>query len=76
MQQTDVGITIRADNPRTIRAIEIAAQADRWLRWRTDDGLETFGVLALGHKESIHFTPFVNRYEEIDTAERIYRKVA
>jgi chemotaxis protein methyltransferase CheR len=40
------------------------------------ESLETFGVLALGHKESIHFTPFVDRYEEIDAAERIYRKIA
>ena len=35
-----------------------------------------FGILALGHKESIHFTPFADRYEEIDGIERIYRKVA
>jgi chemotaxis protein methyltransferase CheR len=40
------------------------------------ESLETFGVLALGHKESIHFTPLVDRYEELDTKERIYRKVA
>jgi chemotaxis protein methyltransferase CheR len=39
------------------------------------DSLDTFGILALGHKESIHFTPYADRYEEIDTAERIYRKV-
>ena len=38
--------------------------------------LATFGVLALGHKESIAFTPYADRYEELDAAERIYRKVA
>ncbi len=40
------------------------------------DSLETFGTLALGHKESIGFTRFADRYEEIDSDERIYRKVA
>jgi chemotaxis protein methyltransferase CheR len=40
------------------------------------ESLETFGVLALGHKESIHFTPHVDAYEELDVAERIYRKVS
>jgi chemotaxis protein methyltransferase CheR len=40
------------------------------------ESLETFGVLALGHKESIQFTPFFDRYEELDLPERIYRKVA
>jgi chemotaxis protein methyltransferase CheR len=40
------------------------------------ESLETFGVLALGHKESINFTRYAGRYEEIDLDERIYRKVA
>jgi chemotaxis protein methyltransferase CheR len=40
------------------------------------ESLETFGVLALGHKESIAFTPYADRYEELDPNERIYRKVA
>ncbi len=39
------------------------------------ESLDTFGILALGHKESIAFTPLVDRYEAIDDAERIYRKV-
>jgi chemotaxis protein methyltransferase CheR len=39
------------------------------------DSLETFGILALGHKESLMFTPVAGAYEEIDAAERIYRKV-
>jgi hypothetical protein len=39
-----VGITISADDPRTIRAIEIAANADGWLRWRSADGHEAYGV--------------------------------
>lgn len=37
------------------------------------ESLERFGVLALGRKESIIFTPFADRYEEIDADERIYR---
>jgi len=40
------------------------------------ESLDVFGVLALGHKESISFTPYVDRYEELDPGERIYRKVA
>jgi chemotaxis protein methyltransferase CheR len=39
------------------------------------DSLETFGVLALGHKESIRFTPYEDRFEELDAQERLYRKV-
>jgi hypothetical protein len=39
-----MAITISADDPRTIRAIEIAAEADQWLRWRTADGHQAYGV--------------------------------
>ena len=39
------------------------------------ESLERFGVLALGRKESIVFTPYADRYEEIDSDERIYRLV-
>jgi chemotaxis protein methyltransferase CheR len=39
------------------------------------DSLETFGVLALGHKESIKFTPHENRFEQLNSKERLYRKV-
>jgi len=38
------------------------------------DSLERFGVLALGHKESIRFTGLEDRYEEIDGQEKLYRK--
>jgi chemotaxis protein methyltransferase CheR len=40
------------------------------------DSLETFGILALGHKESINFSGLADRYEELDVEERIYRKVS
>jgi chemotaxis protein methyltransferase CheR len=40
------------------------------------ESLATFGILTLGHKESIGFTRLADRYEEIDSDERIYRKVA
>ena len=40
------------------------------------ESLDTFGILALGHKESINFTRYAGRYEEVDLDERIYRKVA
>jgi chemotaxis protein methyltransferase CheR len=39
------------------------------------ESLATFGMLALGHKESVSFTPFVDSYEVVDAAERIYRKI-
>ena len=39
-----MGITISADDPRSIRAIELAADAARWPKWRTRDGSEVFGV--------------------------------
>jgi chemotaxis protein methyltransferase CheR len=39
------------------------------------DSLATLGVLGLGHKESILFSPYSDRYEEIDAHEKLYRKV-
>jgi chemotaxis protein methyltransferase CheR len=39
------------------------------------DSLATFGVLALGHKETIRFTQYADVYEELDPDERLYRKV-
>ena len=39
------------------------------------ESLATFGVLALGHKESIHFSRHEGCYEELDPLEKLYRKV-
>ena len=39
------------------------------------DSLATFGVLALGHKESIRFSPHEECYDALDADERLYRKV-
>jgi chemotaxis protein methyltransferase CheR len=39
------------------------------------ESLETFGVLALGHKESIRFTPHEQCFEELSSKERLYRKI-
>jgi len=39
------------------------------------ESLDMFGVLALGHKESVAFTPYADDYEVVDAAERIYRKI-
>jgi hypothetical protein len=36
--------TISAEDPRTIRAIEIAAEAEYWLRGRNQAGEDVFGV--------------------------------
>jgi chemotaxis protein methyltransferase CheR len=40
------------------------------------ESLATFGVLALGQKETIRFSPHAERYEELDAAERLYKKAA
>ncbi len=39
------------------------------------DSLEHLGILALGHKESIRFTGLESAYEELNAAEKLYRKV-
>jgi len=39
------------------------------------DSLERFGILALGHKESIRFTGFEDSYEELDPYEKLYRRI-
>lgn len=39
-----MGVTISADDPRSIRAIEIAADAEHWRHWHTPEGEEAFGV--------------------------------
>jgi chemotaxis protein methyltransferase CheR len=39
------------------------------------ESLANFGVLGLGHKESIRFSPFEESYEELDAGEKLYRKV-
>jgi chemotaxis protein methyltransferase CheR len=40
------------------------------------DSLVNFGVLSLGHKETIRFTPLEHCYEAIDSREKIYRRIA
>jgi chemotaxis protein methyltransferase CheR len=39
------------------------------------ESLVRLGVLALGHKESIQFSPNADSYEELDPEERLYKKV-
>jgi hypothetical protein len=39
-----VAFTISADDPRTIRALEIAATADQWLTFGSCDGQPAYGV--------------------------------
>ncbi|HEU5279456.1 MAG TPA: protein-glutamate O-methyltransferase CheR [Gaiellaceae bacterium] len=39
------------------------------------DSLVTFGVLGLGHKEAIRFSPHEEAYEELDPGEKLYRKI-
>jgi chemotaxis protein methyltransferase CheR len=40
------------------------------------DSLVNFGVLGLGHKETIRFTPLEQCYEPIDSREKLYRRVS
>ncbi|MFL5934802.1 MAG: CheR family methyltransferase [Gaiellaceae bacterium] len=39
------------------------------------ESLARFGVLALGQKETIRFSPHEDAFEELDGAEKLYRKV-
>ncbi len=39
------------------------------------DSLATFGILVLGSKESLRFSPYEDSYEQINGPEKIYRKV-
>jgi chemotaxis protein methyltransferase CheR len=39
------------------------------------ESLDPFGILALGHKESIKFTKHEQRYEALDAPEKLYRKM-
>jgi chemotaxis protein methyltransferase CheR len=39
------------------------------------DSLERFGVLGLGHKESIRFTGFQDSYRELDANEKLFRRI-
>jgi len=39
------------------------------------ESLAHLGVLGLGHREAINLSPFEQRYEELDPAEKLYRKV-
>ena len=40
------------------------------------ESLATFGILGLGHRESIRQSPYEDSYEELEPAEKLYRKVA
>jgi chemotaxis protein methyltransferase CheR len=40
------------------------------------ESLGMFGVLALGHRESMRFTDHASHYEELDPEQKLYRKVA
>jgi chemotaxis protein methyltransferase CheR len=40
------------------------------------ESLLHFGILALGHKESIRFSRFERSYDELDSIEKLYRKSA
>ncbi len=39
------------------------------------NSLVNFGILALGHKESVRFNEFEDRYSELDPKEKIFKKV-
>ena len=39
------------------------------------DSLDQLGILAMGHKESIKFSRYEERYEPLDAQEKLYRKM-
>ncbi|HLO51189.1 MAG TPA: protein-glutamate O-methyltransferase CheR [Kamptonema sp.] len=39
------------------------------------ESLAVFGVLGLGHQESLKFTPYEKHYEEIERREKLYRRI-
>jgi chemotaxis protein methyltransferase CheR len=39
------------------------------------DSLATFGVLGLGHQESIRFNPHEHAYQELELGSRLYRRI-
>jgi chemotaxis protein methyltransferase CheR len=39
------------------------------------DSMAMFGVLALGSRESINFSQYADRYESMDSREKLYRKI-
>jgi chemotaxis protein methyltransferase CheR len=50
------------------------ALQDRVLRL-FDDSLAKFGVLGLGHKETLRYSVLADRYEELDGHEKLFRKL-
>jgi len=40
------------------------------------DSLVMFGILGLGSKETMKFSPYENAYQEIDNTSRLYRRIA
>ena len=39
------------------------------------ESLGMFGVLGLGHQETLNFTPYQKHYETIESREKLYRRV-
>jgi chemotaxis protein methyltransferase CheR len=39
------------------------------------ESLAMFGVLGLGHQESLNFTPYEKHYEAIERSDKLYRRV-
>lgn len=46
-----------------------------WVHKLLYDSLPVFGVLALGSKESLRFTPHEGDYEAIDATQKLYRRI-
>jgi chemotaxis protein methyltransferase CheR len=40
------------------------------------ESLSKFGVLGLGHKETISYTPYEDRFEVLEEGEKLYRRIA
>jgi chemotaxis protein methyltransferase CheR len=40
------------------------------------DSLARFGVLGLGHRETLRFSAFADRFEELDAEEKLWKKIS
>lgn len=65
-------VTISDEDPRSIKAVEIAATAGQWLRCRTSDGVAIFGVPSQCRPGRYHLTT-VDRCDCQDAGRRLVK---
>ena len=53
-------ITINSDDPRSIKAVEIAADAGQWLKCRTSDGRKAFGIRSSRDENHVYLATLIS----------------